>query len=167
MASVTGEIAIEMHLHAEAAEMVGAAIAMREELQLGNAEARDVADADALEKLDPDNNPEYAAALERGAALDRSALVNRIQEIGRKMVAIQPPKSEISAAPDAKPSYDLTPRETEVLKMVAQGLTNSEIAEEMFVSVRTITTHISNIFGKLEVNNRSRAIATATQAGLV
>lgn len=61
----------------------------------------------------------------------------------------------------------LTPRELEVTKMLARGLTNAEIAEEMFVSTRTVTTHLSNIFAKLEVSNRSRAVAVATQAGLI
>jgi DNA-binding NarL/FixJ family response regulator len=50
--------------------------------------------------------------------------------------------------------YSLTRRELLILKFVAKGCTNKQIAEKLFVSIETIKTHVKNIFRKLEVNNR-------------
>ena len=166
-ASVFCETCLEVGLRVEAAEMLGATFAMRERLQFTNREVRGDAEDEALEILDPDNNPTYAEAMARGAAYDRSTLVARIQELSRQIAAIQPPGSTLPGEPETTPAYNLTPRETEVLAMLAKGHTNAEIAEEMFLSTRTVTTHISNIFNKLGVNNRSRAIAVAIEASLV
>ncbi len=60
----------------------------------------------------------------------------------------------------------LTAREVEVLKMVAQGLTNQEIADMLYISDRTVTTHVSNILGKLHLANRIQAALYAIQEGL-
>jgi len=59
-------------------------------------------------------------------------------------------------------SYDdaistLTKRETEILKLVAEGLTNEEIGKKIFISEKTVKTHLTNIFDKLKVNNRFKA----------
>lgn len=70
-------------------------------------------------------------------------------------------------APKVKLPPVLTPRELEVLAMMAKGYTNAEIADEMFISLRTITTHCSNIFSKLEVKNRAAAIALALTEEMV
>jgi NarL family two-component system response regulator LiaR len=60
----------------------------------------------------------------------------------------------------------LTPRETEVLRMVSRGLTNNEIAEQLVVSERTVRTHISNILGKLHLANRTQAALYALRQGI-
>ena len=166
-ASIMCETCLELDLPTEAAEMLGAVIAMREHLQVANREIRGEAEDEALAILDPSNNPQYAEAMAHGAALDRSALVDRIQEVSKKIVAVCPPGSPLPAEKSATSAYALTPRETEVLTLVARGFTNAELAEEMFVSTRTITTHLSNIFNKLGVTNRSRAIALAHSEGLI
>ncbi len=62
---------------------------------------------------------------------------------------------------------ELTPRELEVLRLIAQGLRNREIAERLVISKRTVGNHISNIFNKLQVNDRSQAIIRALKGGLV
>jgi DNA-binding NarL/FixJ family response regulator len=62
---------------------------------------------------------------------------------------------------------DLTPRELEVLKLIASGLTNQQIAEELTLSEKTVKNHINNIFSKLHVNDRSQAILFAIREGLV
>lgn len=62
---------------------------------------------------------------------------------------------------------ELTPRELEVLRLIAQGLRNREIAERLVISERTVGNHISNIFSKLQVNDRSQAIIRALKGGLV
>jgi DNA-binding CsgD family transcriptional regulator len=60
----------------------------------------------------------------------------------------------------------LTPREAEVLRLVAAGQSTPEIAEALFVSSRTISTHLTNIYGKLDVANRAEAVAYAVRHGL-
>jgi LuxR family maltose regulon positive regulatory protein len=61
----------------------------------------------------------------------------------------------------------LSAREIETLKLVADNLTNKEIAERAFVSINTVKTHLKNIFIKLDVNNRSGAVAKAKKMGLL
>jgi DNA-binding NarL/FixJ family response regulator len=62
---------------------------------------------------------------------------------------------------------DLSPREGEVLKLVAQGATNKEIADSLFISENTVKTHLRNIMDKLHLANRSQAAAYAVKRGLV
>ena len=61
----------------------------------------------------------------------------------------------------------LTDREKEVIKVIADGLTNKEIARELFISESTVENHIHNIYEKLEITNRAQAVAVAYQAGVV
>ena len=64
--------------------------------------------------------------------------------------------------------YDnLSKREMEVLKILAQGFSNQEIADQLFISLKTVKTHVSNIFNKLEVNDRTQATIFAIQHKLV
>lgn len=62
---------------------------------------------------------------------------------------------------------DLSPREDEVLKLVAQGATNKKIADSLFISENTVKTHLRNIMDKLHLVNRSQAAAYAVKRGLV
>ncbi|WP_308193518.1 AAA family ATPase [Nonomuraea sp. MG754425] len=61
----------------------------------------------------------------------------------------------------------LTAREVEVLRLVAEGLTNREIAERLFIAQKTVSVHVSNILGKLDVSTRTQAAATARTRGLL
>ncbi|WP_328808109.1 helix-turn-helix transcriptional regulator [Nonomuraea antri] len=61
----------------------------------------------------------------------------------------------------------LTARETEVLRLVAEGLTNREIAERLFIAQKTVSVHVSNILGKLQVSTRTQAAAEGRRRGLV
>jgi two-component system, NarL family, response regulator LiaR len=54
--------------------------------------------------------------------------------------------------------YGISKREQEVLSLMAQGFSNQEIADKLFVSLNTIKTHISNLFLKLDVNRRTQAV---------
>jgi DNA-binding CsgD family transcriptional regulator len=78
--------------------------------------------------------------------------------------------STVSAPPsdgNGAPAGELTPRETEVLHLLARGLNHTEIANALFISPRTVSTHATNIYGKLGVNTHAAAIAYAYQHGLV
>lgn len=61
----------------------------------------------------------------------------------------------------------LTEREMEVLKLIAQGKTNQEVAEELHIGVKTVKYHLTNIFSKLQVEDRTQAAIYAHQHGLV
>ncbi|QYN39690.1 AAA family ATPase [Pseudonocardia sp. DSM 110487] len=68
---------------------------------------------------------------------------------------------------DAASRIGLTPRETEVLALLATGMGNAAIAERLYISPKTASVHVSNILGKLEVTNRVEAAATAHRLGLL
>ncbi|MCZ0756937.1 response regulator transcription factor [Anoxybacillus sp. J5B_2022] len=65
------------------------------------------------------------------------------------------------------PHEQLTSREMEVLLLIAQGKTNQEIAEELFISLKTVKVHVSNILAKLDVQDRTQAVIYAFKHGLV
>lgn len=64
-------------------------------------------------------------------------------------------------------SEPLTPRELEVLRLMAQGLQNKEIALNLIISERTVKFHVSSILGKLGAGNRTEAVSLAAQRGLI
>ncbi len=81
--------------------------------------------------------------------------------IARKLI------QEIKRPPDLDPTKEpLTRREVEVLKCLSKGLSNREIAVELTVSVRTVTTHVRNILDKLHLANRTQAALYAVQHGI-
>jgi DNA-binding NarL/FixJ family response regulator len=62
---------------------------------------------------------------------------------------------------------ELTPREVEVLRLIAQGLSNGDISRELVVSDATVKTHVSRIFTKLDLHDRAQAVVYAYETGLV
>jgi len=62
---------------------------------------------------------------------------------------------------------DLTSRELEVLHLIADGLSNQEIADKLFITLKTVKTHVSNILSKLEVSDRTQATIYAFKHGLI
>lgn len=65
-----------------------------------------------------------------------------------------------------KPHDELTAREVEILSLMTKGKTNQEIADELYIAVKTVKVHVSNILGKLEVQDRTQAVIYAFQHGL-
>lgn len=99
---------------------------------------------------------------------DQLANAIRATYQGQRMLSPEVTQMLINAA--IRPSeikYRLTEREIEVLTLMADGLNNREIAEKLFVSRSTVKYHISGIFAKLNVSNRSEAIALALKHKLI
>lgn len=65
------------------------------------------------------------------------------------------------------PNSPLTKRETEILTLISEGKTYTQISEELFISKETSKTHIKNIYSKLQVNSKSQALAKAAQEKLI
>lgn len=104
-------------------------------------------------------------AVARGEALLGASVAQRVLE---QFVPPQPrplPPTSGNAGPSI--FEELTPREVEVLRLIGHGLRNREIAERLVISEKTVGNHISNIFSKLQVNDRSHAILLAVREGLV
>jgi DNA-binding NarL/FixJ family response regulator len=72
----------------------------------------------------------------------------------------------LAAAVEVPASVELTPREAEVLTLIARGKSNTEIASELFVSAATVKTHINNLFAKIGVRDRAQAVRYALRHGL-
>jgi predicted ATPase/DNA-binding CsgD family transcriptional regulator len=113
----------------------------------------------------------HAFAQQNGLTYD-AADARRISEAlaagAEAQVAFARPDAPALAAPPAPGgTHGLSPREVEVLRLVAQGLTNREIAERLVLSERTVINHVSHIFEKTGVESRSAATAFAFRAGLV
>ncbi len=76
-------------------------------------------------------------------------------------------KSRHTANQNKAEQYGLSDREIEVLSLMADGLSNQQIADALFVSLNTIKTHISNIYMKLNVQRRTQAVEKARQLELI
>ena len=114
-----------------------------------------------LKDADRGNLLRAIRAVARGEALLGAQVAHRVLE-----QFTQP--TQIPAPDSPAPLFDeLTPREREVLKLIAQGLRNRDIAAELVISEKTVGNHISNIFTKLQVNDRSQAIVRALRGGLI
>ena len=97
-----------------------------------------------------------------GQALLAPAVTRRlISEVAR----IRPAAASAAVAPRAV--AELTPRETEVLRLLAEGLSNPEIAGRLVITEETVKTHVSRVLGKLGLRDRTQAVVAAYESGLV
>jgi len=113
-------------------------------------------------------------AIEAGAsgyllkAAPQEELLAGIRSVARGEVALAPRIAALLVNRVQRPAApSLSPRETEVLKLVAQGRSNPAIASELLLSEATVKTHLLHAFEKLEVNDRTRAVTRAMELGLL
>ena len=116
-----------------------------------------------------DAKPEELIAAIRNVAHGDATISPRVTRRMLEMFAPMLPGEEESDAEDTDLSLlnSLTERETEVLKLIAEGYTNQEIAERLFISMTTVKTHVGNILEKIGAQNRVQAVIFAFQHGLV
>jgi len=112
--------------------------------------------------------------LKRTAATQLVAAIRAVHEgeaflhptVAKSLIADYLRRREAGAVP-APPAATLTPREREILKLVAEGRTNRQIAELLCLSVKTVETHRGNLMAKLEVHDRAQLVKYAFKAGLI
>ncbi|MEM7344337.1 MAG: LuxR C-terminal-related transcriptional regulator [Chloroflexota bacterium] len=113
-----------------------------------------------------DEGQPMADLLSKAAAAEiMPAYINKLRATFEKSVPII---DSSSLSSNAQPLIEpLTPREQEVLRLIAAGRTNPEIATELIIAVTTVKTHVKNIYGKLQVTKRFEAIAQAKALNLL
>jgi ATP/maltotriose-dependent transcriptional regulator MalT len=93
---------------------------------------------------------------------------DRLEPGGTESAPAEPTDATEEASSSTPPLVEpLTEREAEVLKLLASGRTNREIAADLFVTVGTIKAHTSNIYAKLQARNRTEALARARELGFL
>jgi DNA-binding NarL/FixJ family response regulator len=99
-------------------------------------------------------------AVAEGQALFGAAIAARIMRYFQEI------EIDLQSADPAQIFPELTPRELQILELIAQGHSNSQIAEQLVISDKTVRNHITSIFSKLQVAGRAQAIIKARDAGL-
>jgi len=108
------------------------------------------------------------AQLERSHRI-HSEMIRLMQNLAGDSQTTQPPKlenkPELTLTPTEVPPLPLTPAEARVFWEVIQGLTNKQISDRLFISPRTVQTHLSNILNKLNLENRAQLVRFAFEHG--
>lgn len=109
-----------------------------------------------LKDADEDEMMRAIQAVAQGEAIFSPAIASRLMDYF----------TATKTSPHAEAFPDLTEREREILALISRGRSNSEIAEELSISLKTVRNHASNIFNKLQVADRTQAAIRAREAGL-
>jgi DNA-binding CsgD family transcriptional regulator len=104
--------------------------------------------------------PAFDAAWREGRGLSNA------EAIGEALAIIAAAGEPAAPVPPRESSLDLSPRELDVVRLLAQGYSDKEIAATLYIGVRTAQTHVANVFAKLGVNGRAEAAAIAVRRGL-
>jgi len=114
-----------------------------------------------------DEGPSMARLLYK--ALDRGIAPDYVRRLLEAFPIDEPEQVDHSEPQVSESGYiePLSEREIEVLQLIAEGLTNPEIATRLFLSLHTVKTHTRNIYGKLVVHNRTQAVAKAKGLGIL
>ena len=119
-----------------------------------------------------DHDAEIVAALSAGAAgyllkdIEPAEISVAIERAARGETYLPPEISAKAIAQMRNPGPQLTRREREVVALLATGASNAQIAQELFVTEATVKSHLVNVFAKLGVDSRARAIRVAEDLGL-
>jgi NarL family two-component system response regulator LiaR len=119
------------------------------------------------------DEPRMMGVLRAGAAgyirknAEPETLLAAVRSVAQGRTFIDPDLAQVLAAACDTPSETLTPRETDVLRLVALGRSNRDIATSLGVGEETIKTHVSRVLAKLQVENRAQAIVEALRRRLV
>ncbi len=124
---------------------------------------------------EPDNGQRWLEAGAGGCIMETASveeLLSAIRQVARGETFLSPPilnqllSSSAVQRDQTRPQVEpLTEREQDVLKLLAQGLSNKDIAQKLYLSVRTVEGHLANIYGKLQVKSRTEAALWAAQQG--
>jgi len=159
----------------DAARLIGSTTTMREGHQIGITHRSKTEINELLVDLHRQlGETGFAKAFDAGKRLSLELAVDEAIEIAQAIVAAEAERiarkraeSGTTAGDVAAVELGLTPREREVLNLLAQGMSDKEIADALYISPRTAMTHVGNILSKLGVNKRTLAASVAVRRGLV
>ena len=145
-----------------AARLIGAAEALREAMGVGSWPAllRTLEEPYLVGARSQLEEEAWAEGWEEGRAMSMEAAIEYA------LSEEEPSTTTLSSAAPERPAR-LTPREVEVLGLVAEGLTNAQVAQRLFLSPRTVHRHLNSIYRKLGVSSRAAATRFASEHGLV
>jgi DNA-binding NarL/FixJ family response regulator len=119
-----------------------------------------------------DTDADILRAVEAGATgyllkdTPRDALIDAVRAASRGETVLAPPLAA-KLMRQVRSNDQLTPREIEVLSLVSRGMSNGDIAKELFIGEATVKTHLLHVFDKLGVSDRTAAVTTAMRAGVL
>jgi DNA-binding NarL/FixJ family response regulator len=134
-------------------------------ISAGEAEVLDALLVGACGYLLKDARAEDIVQGVRAAAEGESMISPRIA--ARLVTRLREPAAVVNPSVGELSDADLTDRETEILRLIACGKENSAIADELFISPKTVKNHVASILGKLNIDNRIQAAVVAVRSGLV
>jgi LuxR family maltose regulon positive regulatory protein len=153
-------LVLEARVRHEQGEDEAAAVALARALAL--------AEPEGAVRLFLEEGPELIPLLENAIARGHTpAFARRLLEAfgATAPTALNPSVPRLVSAPAV--SDALSDREVEVLRLIAGGLSNSEVGRKLFIAASTVKKHLENVYGKLEVRNRTEAVTRAREMGLM